>query len=238
MSAELAGRRVLITGVTSGIGKATVDALLAEGASVIGVGRDRTRLERLAAAWGSKFTPVVADLAAGVAEVTRAVQDPLAAVINNAAEVLYESPLGLSQESWARLFEVNVIAPVQLVRALRDQLGPGSQVINISSVNAHGVQNLKFAPYGASKGALAQLTQALRMELAPRGIRVCQVTPGLVDTELYQKVAGFERVAEKLRAAIPQWLSAEDVARSLVWILTQPPHVTVGDLVLLPTGQS
>ena len=235
------GKRVLVTGVTSGIGKATVAALLEAGASVLGLGRSEARLSELSAGWGPRFTPVVADLAKAEARqaaiVAVAGAGALDAIINNAAECIYQAPLATPIEQWSRLLEINLLAPLQLIQGLHHLLVRNGQIINLSSVNARGAQNPKFAPYGVSKGALAQVTDALRVELAPKGIRVCQVTPGLVETELYQKVNGFERVAEKLHQAIPQWLRAEDVAQAIVRIVSQPAHVTVGDLVLLPTGQ-
>ena len=88
-----------------------------------------------------------------------------------------------------------------------------------------------------TKGALAEATAGLRLELLERGIRVTELAPGLVDTPIYDTVAGFSRVEGKLREAIPRWLSPDDLADTVEWLVTRPPHVDVAEMVVLPTGQ-
>ena len=239
----LSQRCIVVSGVTSGIGKATVDVLLSRGARVIGIARNEAALTSLASGWGPEFVPVVADLALESSRARALVEiasaaNVIDAIVNNAAECLYETPLATSLDTWRRLLEVNVLAALHLVQGLRERLRAFGHVVNISSVNAGAVQNIKFATYGLTKSALDQLTHALRLELAAQQIRVCLVTPGLVDTEIYGKVEGFERVAEKLRRAIPKWLEATDVAEAIAWILAQPRHVVTAEIVLLPTGQA
>lgn len=237
----LVGKQVLLTGATSGIGRATLDRLLVAGATVLAVGRDPARAAALGRA--DRVIPLAADLASPEAverllEAVRGRGRPVDALINDAAECLYESPLGLAPGRWRRLFDVNLIAPVLLLRGLVELMPSGGTVVQLSSVNARGSPNARFAAYGATKAALAHVSSALRAELGSRGIRVCQVTPGLVDTELYRKVEGFEGAARKLKQAVPRWLDAGDVAEAIVWVLAQPAHVTVGEVVLLPTGQA
>lgn len=235
-------KRIVVTGVTSGIGHATVAGLLNGGAHVVGLARHPDKLAALATGWGEAFHPIVADLADADAR-RHAIQQiralgPLDALINNAAECVYEKPLELDLAGWRRLFEVNVLAVIDLMQGVRDLIAPQGQVINISSVTARRTDNARFVPYGLSKTALSQLTDALRAELGPGGIRVSQVTPGLVDTDIYRKVRGFERAEAKLRQALPQWLAPGDVADAILWILSRPPHVAIGDIVLCPTGQT
>ncbi len=93
-------------------------------------------------------------------------------------------------------------------RVARDML-PGAQIINVSSVVAQHLPSAKFAPYAASKIALDCLSEALRLELHPRGIHVSTVSPGLVDTPIYDKVDGFERARQKIKEQVPAWLTAE-----------------------------
>ena len=110
--------------------------------------------------------------------------------------------------------------------------------MNVSSVVARHLPSAKFAPYAASKAALDCLSEALRLELHPRGIHVSRIAPGLVDTPIYDKVDGFERAREKIREQVPTWLSAADVAEAIVWMASRPAHLVVSELSLLPSAQA
>ena len=69
-------------------------------------------------------------------------------------------------------------------------------------------------------------------------MHVSTVSPGLVDTPIYDKVEGFERARQKIREQVPTWLTAEDVAEAIVWIASRPPHLVVSQLTLLPSAQA
>lgn len=241
-SRNLRGKLAFVTGVTSGIGAATVKALLAHEALVVGVGRDAARLEQAGREFGPGFRPMLADLASP--EARRRLVTELGGsrvpelFISNAAECLYESPLSVPPARLSRLFEINVVAALELSQALAALMKPGGQIVHISSVVARHLPGPKFAPYAASKAALEHLCEALRLELHPRGIQVSTLAPGLVDTPIYDKVEGFERARQKIREQVPNWLSAEDVAETLIWMLTRPEHVVVSDLALLPSAQA
>lgn len=243
-SSRLQGQLALVTGVTSGIGAATVRALLAEGMRVIGVGRDAERLATAARGFGGAFRPILADLAVpearqkAFAELANAAEQPVRLLINNAAECLYESPLDVPSGRLSRLFEINVTAALELTQQVARKMPTGSHIINISSVVGQHLPAAKFAPYAATKTALDCLSEALRLELHPRGIHVSTVAPGLVDTPIYDKVEGFERARRKIREQVPAWLTAEDVAEAIVWIASRPPHLVVSELSLLPSGQA
>lgn len=238
---SLQGKLALVTGVTSGIGAATVRALLAAEMRVIGLGRSANKLQAAASELGPNFQPILADLADPESR-RRALAglpaEPVHLLVNNAAECVYESPQQFPPEQLSRLFEVNVSAALALVQAVAQGMPAGAQIINVSSVVARHLPAAKFAPYAASKVALDCLTEALRLELHPRGVRVSTVAPGLVDTPIYDKVSGFNRAKEKIKEQVPQWLSAEDVADAIVWVASRPPHLVVADLSLLPSGQA
>jgi serine 3-dehydrogenase len=242
MRARLQGQLALVTGVTSGIGAATVRALLAQEVAVLGVGRDAARLEQVTRELGSGFRPLLCDLASPESRARLLVElgqgrspDIL---INNAAECWYESPLSVPTVRLARLFEVNVTAALELVQAVAVTMKPGAQIVQLSSVVARHLPAAKFAPYAATKAALDCFSEALRLELHPRGIRVSSLAPGLVDTPIYDKVEGFERAKEKIREQVPTWLSAEDVADTLIWMLSRPPHLVAAEVSLLPSAQA
>ncbi len=159
-------------------------------------------------------------------------------IVNNAAEVVYVPPLALDPERFDALWEVNTRAAMDLIHGLAPKLGPEAQVVNIGSVTGRHLAHPRFAPYALTKAALEHFTEAVRLELAPRGIRVSLVVPGLVDTPIYDKVEGFDAARAALTKQIPKWLSPEDVADSICWLLTRPASVTVSELTLLPRFQA
>lgn len=239
----MTSRTAIITGVTSGIGLATARTLLARGFSVLGVGRNTERLEALRAELGPGFSGFNTDLSQAdqrrvlVERISRLAVGPHV-LVNNAAECVYESPLELEPLRLLELFEVNVVACIELARAAVSRMSDGGHVVQLSSVTARHVAGPKFASYAATKNSIDQLTQALRWELHPRGISVTTLFPGLVDTPIYDKVCGFEEVAGKLRKALPRWLSAQDVADSIEWVISRPPHLVISELTILPRGQT
>jgi NAD(P)-dependent dehydrogenase (short-subunit alcohol dehydrogenase family) len=233
-------RVAVVTGVTSGIGEALARKLSATW-KVIGVGRGGERVAQAARAGG--FVPVVADLAdaaergRAVAEILSATGGRVDAQVNNAAECVFELPSALGDAEWLHLLQVNLLAAVQLTAGLKPRL-EGGRVVNVSSVVTRFLAAARFGPYAVSKAALEEWTRALRLELAAQGTGVTLVAPGLVDTPIYDKVAGFEGPRAKLREQVPMWLSAGDVADAVVWTLEQPGHVVVSELALLPRGQA
>lgn len=240
-ASRLRGKLALVTGVTSGIGAATVFALLQEEMRVIGVGRDEARLAEAARQFGAAFRPLRVDLADPV-ERRRAFaelpEEPIQLLVNNAAECVYESPQQLPAARLSRLFEINVTAATELVQVVAGRMQPGAQIVNLTSVVARHLPAAKFGPYAATKVALDCMTEALRLELHPRGIHVSTIAPGLVDTPIYDKVSGFERAKRKIQEQVPVWLSAADVADVIVWVASRPDHLVVSELSLLPSAQA
>lgn len=236
------GKIAVVTGVTSGIGAALVGRLLTRGATVVGLARDAGKLEAEAARHAAAFVPVLADLADGEAR-KRAIAlieerfPHVDVLVNNAAECVYASPLELDVERLRRLFEINVLAGIELTQATSRRMQSGGHVVNVSSVTARHLPNPRFAAYGITKSAVDAVTEAMRLELDGRGIRVTSIVPGLVDTPIYDKVEGFERARTKIREQLPKWLTADDVAEAILWALERPPHVVASEIVLLPSGQ-
>jgi NAD(P)-dependent dehydrogenase (short-subunit alcohol dehydrogenase family) len=239
----LKDRLAVVSGVTSGIGRALVTRLLDEGCRVFGIARDRDRLGEAAHAWGAPFVGVRADLAspadrARCCDEICARFDRIDVLVNNAAQCVYETPLALTMDAWRDLFEVNLMAVIELTRAIVPRMGREGHVVSMSSVTGRFVPNERFSPYALTKAAIDQWHQGLRLELEPKGIKTTLVVPGLVDTPIYDKVAGFEKTRAKIKEQIPTWLTPEDVADAIVWTLSRPAHVVVGEIVLLPRGQA
>jgi NADP-dependent 3-hydroxy acid dehydrogenase YdfG len=242
MSAALSGKLAVVTGATSGIGAAITRRLVGDGATVIGVGRRADALAAEAARGEGRFIPLCADLAdpGGRDQAVAAIGEHAPAIdflINNAGEAAYASPLELGAAGWRALFEINVLAAVELVVALAPRLPAGGHLVNVSSVTARFTPNARFAAYAATKGALDRATEALRLELDPRGVHVTTIAPGLVDTPLYDKVVGFADLRDKLARQVPRWLTAADIADAVAWVVTRPAHVVIAELVVMPIGQ-
>lgn len=233
----------LVTGVTSGIGKATATALVARGCRVLGLGRDAGKLRATREELGPRFEPIVCDLADPKAR-QRALsaldrrETRVDVLVNNAAECVFESVLSLSPERLERLFAVNVHAAFELAQAVAQRMPEGGHIVQLSSVTARHIASSRFAPYATTKLAIETLIDALRWELHPKGIRVSTVVPGLVDTSIYDKVEGFGPTLSKLKQQVPTWLSPENVADVICWLLNQPKEVAVSEVVVLPTRQA
>jgi ribitol 2-dehydrogenase len=242
-ASRLKGKLAVVSGATSGIGQACVQALLSCDVAVIALGRDPAKLEQARSRYGPNLTTLCAELAdpearaRTVEELGRLGRAP-DIFVSNAAECVFESMLSFPAARLARLFEVNVTAAMELTQALVSRMQPGGHVVQISSVVARQLPAAKYGPYAATKAALDCLTEALRLELHPRGIRVSSVAPGLVDTPIYDKLPDFARTKAKIREQVPTWLSAEDVAEAILWILSRPAHVVCSELTLLPSAQA
>jgi NADP-dependent 3-hydroxy acid dehydrogenase YdfG len=238
-----AAKTAVVTGVTSGIGDAVSARLLASGIDVVGMGRSTEKLERSSSQFGPAFLPLKVDLAAPLEreraiERLRELDRPIDVFVSNAAECFYESPLTVPKPRVSRLFEINVAACIDLCQGIVPLMRAGGHVVQISSVTARHLPNAKFAPYAITKLAVERWMEALRLELAPRGIRVSVVSPGLVDTPIYDKVEGFASMRAKIAEQIPEWLRADDVADAVSWILDRPSNVAVTELVIMPRAQT
>lgn len=216
----------VVTGSSSGIG-AAVAARLGRTMRVVGLARRGDVAVDLTepAARAATFARLAAEL------------DEVSVLVNNAGATTWAATTEVPLDEWRALMELNFWAPIELIRALLPRMPRGAQLINVSSVTTRHLPGPRFTPYAVTKGALAGALHGLRLELAEKGIRVTDLAPGLVDTPLYQTVAGFSRVEGKLREAVPHWLSPEDVADAVEWIVARPPHVEVAEMVVLPTGQ-
>jgi len=204
-SGRLAGKRAVITGGDSGIGRAVAIAFAREGADVLitylNEDDDARETAALVEAAGRRAVLVAGDLADPGhcrAVVDRAVEalGGIDVLVNNAAyQMTHETLEEVTDEEWQHTFDVNITAMFRLVRAALPHLAAGSSIINTSSINADAPRPT-LLPYATTKGAIANFTASLAQLLGERGIRVNAVAPGPIWTPLIPSTMPPEQVAE------------------------------------------
>ena len=240
---------VLVTGASAGIGAACARAFAREGARLVLAARRRERLEELAAELGGEHGAecLLIDLdvrdAAAVEAAIGALPAEWAAVdvlVNNAGlgrglDRLHEG----SPADWDEMVDTNVKGLLYVTRAVVPGMvarGRG-HVINLGSVAGHEVYP-GGAVYCATKHAVAALTQGLRMDVLGTGVRVSTVDPGMVETEFSTvRFKGDEDRARRVYAGMTP-LSADDIAETVLWCATRPPHVNIDQIIIKPTDQA
>jgi len=233
-------KTIFITGATAGIGAAAARRFAKDGWSVIGTGRRAERLEALAGELGDAFHPVALDMQnlgalAGVATRFPAID----VLLNNAG---LAPPLSTLQESEAAplqtVIETNITGLVELTRALLPGLiARKGMVLNLSSVAATYPYR-GGAVYGASKAFVRQFSLDLRSDLHGTGVRVTSIEPGMVETEFTLVRTGGDQAASDTLYADMNPMTAEDIADTLYWIATLPPHLNINAIELMPVSQS
>jgi NADP-dependent 3-hydroxy acid dehydrogenase YdfG len=243
----LSGKVALVTGASSGIGEATAEALAGAGAAVAIGARRRDRLDALAARLRDKGATVL-QLDLDVTDEqrcrmavrrTREELGGLDVLVNNAGVMLLGTIVGADPEDWRRMMDTNVLGLMYMTHAAIDGLleqGSGD-IVNISSVA--GRQARKGAGvYNATKWAVNAFSESLRQEVTTRGVRVSLVEPGAVATELTDHITQPEaRAASVQMYTSMRALQAEDIARAILYVITQPPHVAINEVLVRPTDQ-
>jgi ribitol 2-dehydrogenase len=234
------GKVALITGASSGIGRAVARRLARRGAALVLAGRSEDRLARLVDELGAGPVAVSGDLTAP-GEAARLVQAAIDAfsrvdiVFANAGIYLAGPVAEGDPEAWSQLVDTNVTAVFRLVHAA---LGPmkaqhSGDVVVTSSISGH--QAIQWEPvYSASKHAVQAFVHGVRRQVAGYGVRVASLAPGRVVNELWGISSEAEIEAE---VAAGTGLRSEDVAEALEFMVSRPRHVTVRDLVMLPRCQ-
>jgi len=229
----------VVTGASSGIGAATARALAADGWSVVVGARRIDRLAALADEIGGRAHALDVTSADSVARFTGAVGD-CRLLVNNAGGALGLAPVAeADDEQWRTMYETNVLGVVRVTRALLGALeasGDG-QVVTIGSIAGHEPYP-GGAGYNAAKFAVRAVMGVLRQELLGRPVRVCEIDPGMVETEfsLVRFGGDTERAAAVYRGVTP--LTADDVAECVRWVAARPAHVNVDQLIVLARDQA
>jgi NAD(P)-dependent dehydrogenase (short-subunit alcohol dehydrogenase family) len=248
---RLQGERALVTGSTSGIGKAIALELGAEGAAVVVHGRDAARggavVEEINAAGGTAtFVPadlgteaacigLVADAVAAVGGLTVLVNNAVAGIVDGGDA----SVADMATPAWEATLRVNVTAPMWLSRAAIPHLraaGHGS-IINISSRQGER-PSAGLAAYATSKGALNALTRAIAVEEAPHGIRCTTISPGYVVNERRDAEMPAERRERLEKMHLTRLGTARDIAYAAVYLASRESEYLTGINLQLDGGGS
>ncbi len=241
---SLAGRTVLISGATSGIGAETARACLAGGARVVLCGRSLDKVEKLVDESSGMAVPVFLDVdePQSVASLPARLPEGFGQIdtlVCNAGHdiggrrMFHEG----EAEQWAAIIETNVSGVIRLCRAFIDSLlqRDDGHIVTIGSTSG-----LRTYPggsaYGASKFAVRALTDGLRQDYRTRPLRITEILPGVTRTGFAEaRLGGDKQAGEAYYDGFQACLDPGDVADAVLFALTAPPHVNISQLVIVPT---
>ncbi|MFB4278295.1 MULTISPECIES: SDR family oxidoreductase [unclassified Nonomuraea] len=252
LARPLAGRVAVVTGASSGIGEAAAEHLAGLGAHVVVLARRADRLADLVARIerdGGRALALAADVTDAAA--VRAAADRVAAELGGAdllfnnAGVMLPAPIEeLATDQWQRQIDLNITGLMNVIGAFTPQLVATAaergvaDLINTSSIAAQNIFP-NFAVYSATKAYVTHLSRHLRAELGAKNVRVSAIEPGIVGTELQSHVTDEGALAwlEGSKEAM-EWLTPEDVARTVGFVATLPPRANLQQVTIMPTGQA
>ena len=233
-------RTALITGVTAGIGEAAARRFVGNGWNVIGTGRRSDRLDRLGAELGDGFRGLELDMRdTGSFDLLASEAGPIDLLVNNAGLAPPMSGLQTAdQDPLDNVIDTNITGLVALTRAfLPGLIERHGAIINLSSVAATYPYK-GGAVYAGSKAFVRQFSLGLRCDLAGTGVRVTSIEPGMVETEFTLVRTGGDQAASDALYNGADPMTAQDIADTIFYVATLPPHLNVNAIELMPVSQS
>jgi NADP-dependent 3-hydroxy acid dehydrogenase YdfG len=244
-------RIAIVTGATSGIGEATARKFIATGFGVVGNGRNAAKLATLEKEIGLAFCGVAGDAADNIvldglfASASERFGRTADIVVVNAGRGLGGSVKDADLSKFEDILRINVTGAFALLQKAAQKMVDAQEnsypktaadIVIIGSVAGRNISPISAA-YGASKFAVHGLAEGLRREVGPKGVRVSLIEPGLVLSG-FQAAAGYtDEMVHIFKEKIGPLLTGDDVANSIHYIVTQPPHVHISDIVVRPTRQ-
>lgn len=244
---DLNDKVALITGASSGIGEATAKLLARHKVKVAMVARRKEKLEKIASeikADGGTALVIEADVT-DKEQCERAVKTTIDEwgnidiLINNAGVMLIGPAAELPIEDWEQMIKLNELGLLYMTRMTLPSLSEShGHIVNISSV-AGRTSRPGSAVYNMTKWGVNGFTDALRQEMVDvkNGVRTTLIEPGYVDTELQSHNTPETQKAMKERFGDMKPLQADDIANGILYAVSQPPHVSVNEVLIRPTGQ-
>ena len=240
-------KTILITGATSGIGKASAELLASLGFRLILTGRRKDRLVELKdnlshlakihiLNFDVRDKDAISKLIEGLPKDFREID----VLINNAGNAYGMGPIHEGElDDWDNMIDINLKGLLYVTRAISPQMveRKSGHIINIGSLA--GVETYpNGAVYCASKHAVVAASEGMRKDLNPYGVKVSTISPGLVETEFSEvRFHGDkEKAASVYKGFLP--LSAFDIAETIEFVVTRPDHVNIGDMLVLPSSQA
>jgi NADP-dependent 3-hydroxy acid dehydrogenase YdfG len=244
---HLKNKVAIVTGASSGIGRASALALAANGAKVIGAALDRDPLDALVAAIeaaggtaAARVTDVAdRDDAKALAAFAHDTYGSVDILVNNAGLMLFSQWSDLAVDDWEKMIDVNIKGYLHMIAGvlpiMLDQ--KAGQILNMASVAGHQV-DAGAGVYSATKFFVHAMTESMRKDLGVNhGIRASTISPGVINTGWADKVSdpAGRKVAQELNTVA---IAPDDVARAVIYALDQPATVTINDLIVSPTRQN
>ncbi|MBD2341944.1 SDR family NAD(P)-dependent oxidoreductase [Calothrix sp. FACHB-156] len=247
MTGKLDSKVAIVTGASSGIGEATAIALAAEGATVVLAARRGDRLNALAekiATIGGKALPIITDVTdeaqvQNLVDKTKTEFGRIDILVNNAGIAAIGAIDGGNTSDWKEMINLNLLGLLYVTHAVLPILkaqGAG-HIVNISSV-AGRTARVGIGVYNATKWGVNGFSESLRQEVCKQNIRVTIIEPGLVNTEISDRISdpiAKQNIEERRRSVTP--LESEDIAAAIAYAVTQPSRVNVNEILIRPTLQ-
>ena len=244
-------RVAIVTGATSGIGEATARRFIASGYAVVGNGRNRQKLDELEQVLGDAFLGIAGDAADAevldslFASASQRFGRTADIVVANAGRGLGGSVKDADLSQLEEVLKLNVTGALLLLQKAARKMVDGQQsgfpekaadIVIIGSVVGRHISPFS-AVYGATKFAVHSLAEGLRREVGPQGVRVSLVEPGIVVSG-FQQAAGYsDDLLNMFDEKFGPLLHGEDIANAIQFLVSQPPHVHISDIMVRPTRQ-
>jgi serine 3-dehydrogenase len=235
---------IFITGATSGFGQATARRFIAEGWKVVGTGRRAERLSALSEELGANFYGAVFDITdedamqKAIASLPADFRD-IDVLVNNAGLALGTSPAPqVPLKDWHIMVNTNITGLLNITHHLLPTLiERRGMVVNLASVAAT-YPYLGGNVYGGTKAFLRQFSLGLRSDLHGKGVRVTSIEPGMCETEFtLVRTGGNQEASDNLYKGVNP-ITADDIANTIHWVASQPKHININSLELMPVNQS
>lgn len=247
---KLKGKSVVVTGASSGMGKAIVELFAKEGANVIAVARRKERLEALAESLKGEAGSVIPypgdiskeEVNVGAIELAVEKFGRLDILINNAGVMDDMSPIGdVTNELIQRVYSINVYGPMYAMRKavqVFQAQGGGGNIVNVASVG--GMRTVAGAVYASSKAAIISLTKNTAFMYMDKGLRCNAIAPGGIKSEIATSMGmpnmnGYERV-KKVMAAAPDMGETEHIAKAALFLASEDSAYVNGDVLVVDGG--
>ncbi|KAB7508038.1 Dehydrogenase/reductase SDR family member 11 [Armadillidium nasatum] len=247
------GRVALVTGASAGIGAAVCKVLVEAGMNVVGAARGVEKIEILANSLHDAkgtLTAVKCDVTKeeDIYNLFREIKGKFGGVdicVNNAGISYDKTLLDGSVAEWRNMTDVNIIAPCICsklsIESMRERGIDDGHIINVNSTSGHRVSGFAEVHfYAGTKYALTAITEGLRQEMRElkSHIRISKISPGFVETEFFTRMfsSNEEKAQEIYKSRM--FLQPEDIANSVLHIISSPPHVEINDILVRPTEQA